>query len=105
MGYPKSDEDRKVLVDRLLWQAHEQSLRGAERSPFWREGPWRCEFHRSAEAERLKLFSGDRCVYEEPVQGVAGAAVRSRELRRAVVHGDRTKLFQGLTVNTSKGAQ
>jgi hypothetical protein len=104
MGDPKSDEDRKALVDRLLSQAHEQSVRGAERSPFWREGPWRCEFHRNSQTERLKLFSGERCVYEEPVQGVAGASVRSKELRRAVVQGDRAAI-QGLTVNTSKGAQ
>jgi hypothetical protein len=104
MGDLKSDVERKALVDRLLSQAHEQSVRGAERAPFWREGVWRCEFHRSAEPERLKLFSGDRCVYEEAVQGAARADVRSKELRRAVVQGDRGR-FQGLTVNTSNGAQ
>ena len=104
MGHPKSDADRKALIDRLLAQAHEQTVRGAERSPFWREDGWRCEFHRSEPTERLKLFSGDRCVYEEAVQGLAGASLRAKELRRAVVHGD-GKLIHGLTVNTSKGAQ
>lgn len=78
------DEERKALVERLLWKAHEQSLTSPERSPFWRDGPWRCEFHRSPGKDRLKVFSGDRCVHEELVQGKAGADVRARELRRVV---------------------
>jgi len=87
MGYPDQEEDRKTLVDRLLRQAHEQSMNSAERSPFWREGPWRCEFYRNAETGRLKVFSGDRCVHEEPVQGQAVADARAQELRRAIIQG------------------
>src|SRR5687767_2865737 len=87
MGYPDSGEDGKTLVERLLRQLHEQSINCAERSPFWREGSWRCEYYRSPETGRLKVFSGDQCVHEEPVQGQAGAAIRAQELRRAVTQG------------------
>jgi hypothetical protein len=87
MGYPETDEARRALVDHLLRQAHEQSINSAERSPFWREGPWRCEFYKSPGTERLKLFSGDRCVHEEIVQDTAGATLRAQELRRAVIQG------------------
>jgi hypothetical protein len=31
------------------------------------------------------VFSGDRCVHEELVQGKAGADVRAQELRRVVI--------------------
>jgi hypothetical protein len=85
MGNPDPDEGRRALIDRLLRLAHEQSSRSAERSPFWREGAWRCEFYKSS--GRLKLFSGDRCVHEEIVQGTARATVRAQELRRAVMEG------------------
>jgi hypothetical protein len=84
MAYPDSDEERRTLVDGLMRQAHEQSRHSAERSPFWREGTWRCEFHRQAGDARLKLFSGARCVHEEPVQDRARADVRAQELRTAV---------------------
>ena len=87
MGHPDTDESRKALIDLLLRQAHEQSLTSAERSPFWREGQWRCEFYRSQDTDRLKLFSGDRCVLEEPVQGPASADARAQELRRAITTG------------------
>jgi hypothetical protein len=86
MGDPTSDEERKALVDRLMQKAYEQHRQSPERSPFWREGPFRCEFY-TQPAERLKLFSGDRCVYEEAVQGTAGANRRSEELHRDVARG------------------
>lgn len=98
MGNRSADEDRKALVEGLLWKAHEQSVTSPERSPFWREGPWRCEFHRSPGRDRLKVFSGDRCVHEELVQGKAGADVRAQELRRVVVrkhHLERTHSSSG----------
>jgi hypothetical protein len=84
MAYPNSDNERRTLVEGLLRQAHEQSRNSAERSPFWREGPWRCEFHRRPGDERLKLFSGASCVHEEPVQDPARADARAQELRREV---------------------
>lgn len=85
MGNRDEDEGRKALVDALLRQAHEQSRGSAERAPFWREGEWRCEFHKRPGDERLKVFSGERCVHEEPVQGSSGADSRAQELRRVVV--------------------
>jgi hypothetical protein len=87
MGHSETDESRKALIDGLLRQAHQQSLTSAERSPFWREGQWRCEFYRSPDTDRLKLFSGDRCVHEEMVQGAASADIRAQELRRAITQG------------------
>jgi hypothetical protein len=84
MGHNPED-DRTALVERLLQKAHEQSVTSPERSPFWREGTWRCEFHRRPGTDRLKVFSGDRCVHEELVQGKAGADVRAQELRRVVI--------------------
>jgi hypothetical protein len=80
-----SDQERKALVDGLLRRLHEQSSASAEPSPFWREGQWRCEFHRRPGDERLKVFSGARCVHEEAVQGRAVADLRAQELRRVVV--------------------
>ena len=88
MGYPSTDQSRKELVDVLLRRAHEQSSNGAERQPFWREGSWRCEFYKSAGTDRLKLFSGARCVHEEIVKDAAGATERAQELRRAVRQGE-----------------
>jgi hypothetical protein len=79
-----SDEERRALVDTLLRLAHEQSSASAERSPFWREGPWRCEFHRQPGDQRLKIFKGDSCVHEETVHDKAAAAARAEELRCAV---------------------
>jgi hypothetical protein len=87
MGNSDSDESRRALIDALLRRAHEQSQASAERSPFWREGQWRCEYYRTPGPDRLKLFSGDRCVLEEPVQGSASADQRAQELRRAVKQG------------------
>jgi hypothetical protein len=86
MGESRSDEPeerRRALEDRLLRQAHERGSTEAERSPFWREGRYRCEFHKRPGDERLKVFSGERCVHEEAVQG-SGADRRAQELRRAV---------------------
>lgn len=77
MGSHRSDLERT-----LLEKAHEQSAASPERSPFWREGPWRCEFHRKPGDERLKVFSGSRCVHEESVQNQAVAYRRAQELRR-----------------------
>jgi hypothetical protein len=94
MGYPDDGEDRKTLVERLLRQVHEQSINSAERSPFWREGSWRCEFYRSPETGRLKVFSGDRCVHEESVQGQAVADARAQELRRAVIQGKGSRVLR-----------
>jgi hypothetical protein len=79
-----SDLERKTLIDALLKRLHEQSSTRAEPSPFWREGQWRCEFHRRDGDERLKVFSGDRCVHEESVQGRAVADRRAQELLRVV---------------------
>ena len=78
------DDERRTVVDGLLRLAHEQSQKSAERSPFWREGAWRCEFHRRPGDERLKLFSGPSCVHEEPVPDSARADARAQELRREV---------------------
>jgi hypothetical protein len=87
MGISDPDEDRRALIEALLRRAHEQSRASAERSPFWREGQWRCEYYRTPGPDRLKLFSGERCVLEEPVQGGASADRRAQELRRAVKRG------------------
>ena len=81
----EENEDRGTLAGALLRQARERGTTRAEREPFWREGRWRCEFHASGGDERLKVFSGERCVHEEPVQGRAAADERSRELRRVLV--------------------
>ncbi|MGH9370968.1 MAG: hypothetical protein ACRD15_05500 [Vicinamibacterales bacterium] len=89
MGESQSDQQRKTLIDRLLRQAHEHGSTSAERSPFWREGEWRCEFHKGPGDERLKVFSGERCVHEESVQGTEVAAKRSQELRRVVIQSQR----------------
>jgi hypothetical protein len=79
------DDDRTRLVASLLRQAHEQGLEGPEPAPFWREGPWRCEFHRYGGQERLKVFRGERCVHEEIVQGETRARARSDELREVLM--------------------
>ncbi|MGH9309978.1 MAG: hypothetical protein ACRD1U_11430 [Vicinamibacterales bacterium] len=89
MGESHSEMDRKALIDRLLRQAHEQSRKSAERSPFWREGEWRCEFYKQPGDARLKVFSGEQCVHEERVQNHAAADRRSKELRRVVVQSRR----------------
>jgi hypothetical protein len=85
MGESDSDRERKALIDGLLRQAHEQSKRSAERSPFWREGEWRCEFHTQSGDGRLKVFSGEQCVHEERVQNGTAADTRARELKRVVL--------------------
>jgi hypothetical protein len=82
MAPPECDRDRHALVQSLLQKIHEQSRTAPERSPFWREGRWRCEFHRTNGEEWLKLFSGDRCVHEERVHGENAAEIRASELRR-----------------------
>ncbi len=96
MGTPESDQERRTLIDRLLRQAHEQSRRSAERSPFWREEEWRCEFHRQPGDERLKVFSGEQCVHEERVQDKTIADTRSQELRRVVLQSRRAGYDTGL---------
>ena len=75
-------DQRKTLVDSLLQKVHEQSEQAPERSPFWREGKWRCEFYDTGESARLKVFSGEACVHEESVQSKAAADDRCRELKR-----------------------
>lgn len=84
----KGNDDRTALIASLLRKVHEQSLDSPEPSPFWREGDWRCEFHRQAGQERLKVFRGDRCVHEEAVQGPARAHARCDELRQVLMHDD-----------------
>jgi hypothetical protein len=81
MGNPDVNEQRSRLVRSLLERVHKQSETGAERSPFWREGSWRCEFHNHPDPQ-LKVFRGASCVHEERVQNAANAEARSRELRR-----------------------
>lgn len=83
------DRAREAMEDNLLRKIHQESQNAPERSPFWREGHWRCEFYAQDGDPRLKVFSGSRCVHEEPVQGRAGADVRSQELRRAVLQAPR----------------
>jgi hypothetical protein len=82
------DLETKTLAEALLLKAHEQSSQSPERSPFWREGPWRCEYHRSGPSPRLKVFSGDSCVHEEAVQNTA-ADRRSLELKRVLLESQR----------------
>lgn len=93
MGNHHRDEDRQSLVDRLLRKLHEQSVTSPEPTPFWREGRWRCEFHRRPGDHRLKLFSGSRCVHEERVDSTAVASLRSGELRREIVENRRSRSF------------
>jgi len=86
---PKSSDERKAMEDNLLRKVHQESRNSPERSPFWREGQWRCEFYARDGDTRLKVFSGERCVHEEPVQGRARADTRAQELRREVLEGPR----------------
>jgi len=81
-------KEQTTLAQALLQRAHEQSAESPERSPFWREGPWRCEYYRSGGPERLKVFSGDACVHEEPVQDQS-ADRRARELKRVFAESQR----------------
>jgi hypothetical protein len=86
MGDPDEDEQRARLVRSLLQRVHAQSGTGAERTPFWREGNWRCEFHNQPGGDPLlKVFRGASCVHEEPVQNATTAEVRARELRRLTI--------------------
>lgn len=80
-----NNDDRTQLIASLLRKVHEQALDSPELSPFWREGPWRCEFHRGTGQDRLQVFRGDRCVHEEIVQGGARAQLRSHELRQVLM--------------------
>lgn len=88
MTPPDTDRDRENLVQNLIRQAHERGRTSAERSPFWREGSLRCELHKGQEADRLKVFDGERCVHEESVQGSDRADVRCRELRRTMLRAE-----------------
>lgn len=83
MAPNKVDEPRRTLVDSLLRKAHEQSADSPERTPFWREGRLRCEFHKHDGPPKLKVFSGDVCVHEEVVHG--RAEERCSELRQTFV--------------------
>ena len=78
----ESEEARKNLVSNLLRKVHEQSASSPERAPFWRDGRWRCEFHKNDGSPRLKVFQGDVCVHEEFVQGRSTPEDRSNELKR-----------------------
>jgi hypothetical protein len=84
----RRDDPQTKLIASLLRKVHEQSLDSPEPSPFWREGPWRCEFHRQTGEDRLKVFRGDRCVHEEIVEGRARAHTRCHELREVLMHDD-----------------
>jgi hypothetical protein len=86
---PSDVQDPKKLVQSLLQRVHEQSAEAPERSPFWREGQWRCEFYNSGQPARLKVFSGEACVHEESVQSRAVADDRARELKRVFLQSQR----------------
>ena len=88
MTPPDLDPDKSALAQSLLRRAHEQSSQSPERSPFWREGPWRCEYYRSGGPERLKVFSGESCVHEEVVQDQSPER-RARELKRVFLESQR----------------
>ena len=75
-------EAHQDLVRTLLRKMHEQSESSPEPSPFWRDGSWRCEYYKKGGSPRLKVFQGERCVYEEPIQGRSTPEDRSRELKR-----------------------
>lgn len=77
-----SQDQRTTAFEKLLRRLHEQSTDSPERSPFWREDGWRCEFHKQGGPPRLKVFKGEECVHEEVVQGRA-AEDRCYELRDA----------------------
>jgi hypothetical protein len=83
-----TDLDKKTLAESLLMKVHEQSEEGPERSPFWREGRWRCEYYRTGGSARLKVFSGESCVHEEVVQG-SSADRRSLELKKVFLESRR----------------
>lgn len=91
----KTDDDRTELVASLLRKAHEESLESPERSPFWREGAWRCELHCQDGQERLKVFRGDRCVHEEIVEGQARARARCYALRDVLMREEHDPAGRG----------
>ena len=81
----KTDIERQREIDELLRRAHKESLEGPERSPFWRDGAWRCELHLGDRRPRLKVFAGRTCVHEEPTVPGATATRRAHELRAIFV--------------------
>jgi hypothetical protein len=90
MTPPDPELAQDPLVESLLRKVHEQSLQSPERSPFWRDGPWRCEFYGSQEPARLKVFRGDACVHEELLSGRGEADQRCRELKRVFLQSQRS---------------
>ena len=84
MFHRHADDGRIDLARSLLRRAHNQSATTPERAPFWREGPWRCEFYRQPGHGRLKVYKGERCVHEEAVQSHTQATRRCDELRRLI---------------------
>ena len=83
------ERQHETLVENLLRTVHRQSLDGPARSPFWREGPWRCEFYESQSPARLKVFRGEACVHEEVVQNKETAPDRCVELKRVFLESQR----------------
>ena len=81
------DVDHETLVENLLRQARRESADAPSRFPFWREGPWRCEYHESVQPARLKVFKGESCVHEEAVEDPDAAAERCTELKRVFLEG------------------
>ena len=83
------DVDHETLVENLLRQVHSHSSSEPSRSPFWREGPWRCEYHESTPPARLKVYKGEACVHEEVVQDSNTAPQRCIELKRVFLESQR----------------
>ena len=83
------ENGRENLVNNLLRKVHEHSISGPERSPFWRDGRWRCEFHKNDGSPRLKVFQGEVCVHEETLQGRSTPEDRSNELKRVFAQSQR----------------
>jgi hypothetical protein len=83
------ERQHETLVENLLRKVHRQSLDGPARSPFWREGPWRCEYYESQGPARLKVFRGEACVHEEVVSNTETAPERCVELKRVFLESQR----------------
>ena len=85
MNHDSSDWQRQKQIDDLLGHLHQQSGKEPQRSPFWREGRWRCELHVDDSAATLKVFNRDTCVHEESIKPGQTAEERIRELKRRFV--------------------
>ena len=81
-----TDAERQKLIADCLQRLHDHARSAdlPERSPFWREGEWRCELHRGTGVPRLKVFRGASCVHEE-VTDPSSADSRMHELKARFV--------------------